>query len=191
MHSNGLSMVEVIYNILMKLILVMVTSLDGRSTKGTETNNHTWTSEEDQKHFQSAIGEAKLIIMGSATYEPAKGGIQHSADRLRIIMTRTPEKYDSEKITGQLEFTNENPTELIKRLEEQGFVEGLLVGGARTNTEFFKAGLVTEMWQTVEPKIIGKGNGIIGDEEIDVSLELLTSEKMNERGTLLLKYRVI
>lgn len=172
----------------MKLILVMVTSLDGRSTRGSETDNHTWTSPEDQKHFMDIIENAKLIIMGSKTYEPAKENMKHKEGRLRIIITRTPEKYENEKIDGQLEFTNENPSDLIKRLENQGFTEGFLVGGAKTNTEFLRQGLVTELWQTLEPKILGTGNGIVEDEKMDVSLKLLSSEKLNDKGTLLLKY---
>jgi len=175
----------------MKLILIMVTSLDGHSTRGSETDNHTWTSEEDQAHFMKVLEESTLVIMGSATYEPAKGQMEHNNEKLRVVITRTPEKYDAEKIDGQLEFTNEKPTELLKRLESQGYTKGLLVGGARTNTEFFKEGLVTQLWQTIEPKILGVGNGIIGDEKVDVSLRLLSSEKMNEKGTLLLKYAVI
>src|SRR3990167_3699336 len=125
----------------MKLILVMVTSLDGRSTRGNETDNHTWTSPEDQKHFVKTIENAKLIIMGSGTYKPAKQNMQHKEGRLRVIITRTPGKYENEKILGQLEFTNESPTDLIKRLESEGFNEGYLVGGAHTNTEFLKLGL--------------------------------------------------
>src|SRR3989344_2787374 len=126
----------------MKLILVMVTSLDGRSTRGNETDNHTWTSPEDQKHFVETIEKAKLLIMGSKTFDAAKENMKHREGRLRVIITRTPEKYDDEKINGKLEFTNENPTDLIKRLEGQGFSEGYLVGGAHTNTEFLKLGLI-------------------------------------------------
>jgi dihydrofolate reductase len=176
----------------MKLILVMVTSLDGRSTqRGHGSNIHYWTSTEDQKHFQSVIENAKLLIMGSGTYEPAKNGMQHNQGKLRVVITRDPSKYESEKIPGQLEFTNESPTDLLKRLEAQGYTEGYLVGGAHTNTEFFKQHLVTEVWQTLEPKILGIGNGLVGEEEINVSLKLLSSEKLNENGTLLLKYQVL
>lgn len=175
----------------MKLILVMVTSLDGRSTKGSDEDNHTWTSPEDQKHFMDIIENAKLMIMGSKTYEPAKANMKHKEGRLRIIITRTPEKYASETIPNKLEFTNENPTDLIKRLEDKGFQTGYLVGGAHTNTEFFKQNLVSELWQTLEPKILGEGNGIIGDEVTEISLELIESKKLNEKGTLLLKYKVL
>ena len=175
----------------MELILVMVTSLDGRSTKGSLSDNHVWTSPEDQKHFQNVLESASLIIMGSKTYDAARDSIVHKEGRLRVIITRTPEKYESEKIPNKLEFTNENPKDLINRLENKGFQIGYLVGGANTNTEFFKQNLVTELWQTVEPKILGKGNGIIGEEEIEISLELIESKKLNDKGTLLLKYRVL
>ncbi len=176
----------------MELILVMVTSLDGRSTqKGHGADIHYWTSKEDQKHFQTVIQNAKLLIMGSTTYEAARPSMQHVEGKLRVIITHDPSKYDGEKIPGQLEFTNENPADLINRLPSQGYTEGYLVGGAHTNTEFFKQNLVTEVWQTLEPKILGTGNGLVGEEEVNITLKLISSEKMNEQGTLLLKYLVL
>ncbi len=107
-----------------------------------------------------------------------------------MIMTRTPEKYDKEKIEGKLEFTNETPKELLKRFEDMGTKEALLIGGAYTNTEFFKENLVTEILQTIEPKIVGTGIAT-AVEKIDVDLELISIEKLNSRGTLLLKYKAI
>lgn len=176
----------------MKLILVMVTSLDGRSTQqGKGTNIHSWTSKEDQDHFSKVVEHSHLLIMGSTTYEAARNGIQHKEGRLRVVITRDPSQYEKEKVPGKLEFTNETPTDLIKRLENEGYKEGYLVGGAHTNTAFFKERLISELWQTLEPKILGLGNGIIGEEELEVSLELLSIEKMNSKGTLLLKYRVV
>lgn len=169
----------------------MVTSLDGRSTKGNTTDTHTWTSTEDQKHFQNIIETASLLIMGSKTYEAARNSMEHKEGRMRIVITRNPEKYESEKIPGKIEFTNENPQNLIKRLENNGYKEGYLVGGAHTNTQFFKDGLITELWQTLEPKILGDGNGLIGKEETKFSLRLISNEKLNDQGTLLLKYKVI
>lgn len=176
----------------MKLTLVMVTSLDGRSTqKGKGTDIHYWTSQEDQKHFANIVETAHLLIMGSTTYEAARNSMQHKPSRKRVVVTRDPSKYESEKIEGQLEFTNENPADLLKRLESEGYTEGYLVGGAHTNTEFFKQNLVTEFWQTLEPKILGVGNGIVGEEEINVDLKLENFEKLNDQGTLLLKYKVV
>lgn len=174
----------------MRLILVMVTSLDGKSTKGDLQGSHSLNSVEDQAYFQDIIENARLIIMGRETYENAKGRMEHRNGRLRIVMTNNPQKYESEKICGQLEFTNETPTDLIRRLEDKGFTEGYLVGGAKTNTEFFKQNLVTEVWQTLEPKLLGSGKGIIEDETININLKLNSSKKLNTQGTILLKYSV-
>lgn len=175
----------------MKITLVMVTSLDGRSTHSGEEGTHAWNSAEDKKHFQNVIDSGKLLIMGSTTYEQAKAMMVHSNGKLRIVITRDPSKYDNEKIPGKLEFSNENPSDLLKRLESQGFPEGFLLGGAHTNTEFFKQNLVNEIWETVEPRILGKGNGILGEEKVDINLKLLSVDRLNDQGTLLLKYSVL
>lgn len=175
----------------MKLILVMVSSLDGRTTHDQHVDNHLWTSVEDQEHFKKVIENAPLVIMGSNTYEPAKNSMIHKEGRKRIVLTHNPSKYEHEKITGQLEFTNEDPIDLLKRLEKEGYKQGYLVGGSKTNTDFFKKNLVNEIWETLEPRILGKGNGIVSDEKMDIHLSLLTCEKMNNNGTLLLKYSVI
>ncbi len=173
----------------MKLILVMVISLDGRSIKGNDPDTHSWTSVEDQNHFAKIIDTSNLLIMGSTTYEAARNQMQHRDGRKRVVLTRNPDKYDEEKIKDQLEFSNEDPKELLQRLESEGFAEGYLLGGAHTNTEFFKQNLVNELWLTLEPKILGAGNGIVGEENTDFTLTLLSSEKLNNTGTLLLKYR--
>jgi riboflavin biosynthesis pyrimidine reductase len=54
---------------------------------------------------------------------------------------------------------------------------------------FFAAGLVDEIWLTVEPILFGGGTPLLVA-RVDVRLELLASEKLNAAGTLLLRYRV-
>lgn len=177
----------------MKIVYIIVTSLDGRTTKkdaGPESQ-HSWRSEEDREHFTKERDRASLIIMGSKTYEGSSHQMVHQEGKLRIILTRNLEKYKKEEIPGKLEFTNEPVRNLIKRLEEKGYQEALFVGGAHAATDFFKEGLITELWQTLEPKILGLGNGIVGEEILDVSLKLLSSERLNDKGTLLLKYSVV
>jgi dihydrofolate reductase len=65
----------------------------------------------------------------------------------------------------------------------------LLVGG-QTNTSFFRAGLVNEMFVTVEPAIFGRGRDLLDDGALDAKLQLISVEKLNERGTLTLRYLV-
>lgn len=175
----------------MKLILVMVTSVDGRSTHGAEEGTHNWNSEEDKKHFREVIDDGKLLIMGSTTYEQARSMMVHSEGKLRVVITRDPSKYEKEKIPGKLEFSNENPKSLLERLGSQGFSKGYLLGGAHTNTEFFKQNLISEIWITIEPKILGVGNGLLGEEWMDIDLKLLSADRLNKNGTLLLKFKLL
>jgi dihydrofolate reductase len=173
-----------------KVICVMVTSLDGKSTKGTSQSPAKWASQEDQHHFKDIIASHNLIVMGRKTYEAAKPAIKHEEGKRRIIITSHPFEYTMEEIRGQLEFTSESPKELVARLEAEGVFTILLAGGSNINGLFFKAGLVDELWLTLEPKIFGSGKGLAGEEYLDVSLMLDSIERLNENGTLLLKYKV-
>jgi dihydrofolate reductase len=173
----------------MKITLAMVASADGRTTKG-NTPGSAFASPQDQQHFSELIHTHTLIIMGRTTYEAANYHMKHTPGRMRIVMTRHPEKFDHEKVPGMLEFTSETPGQLIKRLSRD-YENALLVSGAELNGLFFKEKLVDELILTLEPKLFGKGNGIIGFEESDIDLKLVSVEKMNPQGTLLLTYQVI
>lgn len=177
----------------MKIIYIIVTSLDGRTTQKGKVNeaHHQWRSNEDAQIFTKKRDEASLIIMGATTYKEAKHQMVHKEGKLRVVMTKNPGKYKNQAIPGKLEFTNEPLKELIIRLEKMGHKEALFVGGAHTATEFFKEGLITELWQTLEPKILGNGNGIVGEKIININLKLISVKKLNEKGTLFLKYEVM
>jgi dihydrofolate reductase len=67
----------------------------------------------------------------------------------------------------------------------------LIVGGSEIAALFLKENLVKELWLTFEPKIFGKGGSIVGDEKFDIDLKLLSVDKLNEKGTLVVKYEVM
>src|SRR5688500_9738585 len=133
----------------MKIILVDVASVDGKLTKGNSTNVHDWASREDFAHFQKVKSENNLLVMGSGTFE--KTNIEPEEERLRIVLTSNPEKYMQFEIRGQLEFSNEDPKTLIKRLEKMDYKQMLLVSGRRVATSFFAENLIDELWLTIEP----------------------------------------
>jgi len=66
----------------------------------------------------------------------------------------------------------------------------LLVGGSTVNTLFLKHSLVDELYITTEPYIFGTGKTIVEDEDLYVSLKLISFKKLNKQGTLRLKYKV-
>lgn len=184
----------------MKITLVMVSSLNGRITKGNNPDIYRWTSKEDQKFFFSLIHKSKLIVMGSKTYEAVRSFVlPKDPDRktkLRVILTRHPQKYAKESRPGHpvspsqggLEFTSVKPKQLVNQLAKRGYKELLLVGGGEANKTFLEAGLVNELLITIEPKIFGTGKLMIGEGAFNKNLKLVSVKKLNKQGTLLCKY---
>src|SRR5579864_4964676 len=109
----------------MKIILIDVSSLDGKLTKWKGNDVYEWSSREDFMHFQKVKSENNLIVMGSGTFERIRdveiAGLKPEKERLRIIVTRRPNKYQRSVVPGQMEFSNESPEELITRLEQRGY----------------------------------------------------------------------
>lgn len=174
----------------MKVTMVMLSSVDGKTTKGNDSNIYTWTSVEDQQYFFNLIKKNNLIIMGSETYNASRPVIKLEKEKLRIVLTRDPKKYFTQLVKGQLEFSNEAPEKLIKRLSILGYKKALLVGGSIINGLFLKKNLVDELHLTIEPKIFGNGKNIVEKQSLDKSLQLKSIKKLNKTGTILLKYKI-
>lgn len=175
----------------MKVILVVVTSLDGKTTKWNLPGVHGLSSKEDQEYFYETLNKNKLIIMGRKTFELAKPDIYKDPKKLRVVITKNPKKYKNLEVKDRLEFTDDSPKEIIANLRNREHKQAMLVGGAEINALFFRNKLVHEIWATIEPKIFGMGNGLTTNQKFDVELKLKNSKKLNATGTLLLKYIVV
>lgn len=171
--------------------MVMLSSVDGKSTQGNNQNVYSWSSIEDQKHFFSLIKKNNLIVMGRITYDASRPVIKLEKGKLRIVLTRNPKKYFKKSVKGQLEFTNETPVDLVERLSKKGYKNMLLVGGSIINGLFLKYNLVNELYLTIEPKIFGKGKDIIEGQLLNKSLKLINIKKINKAGTLVLQYEYV
>jgi dihydrofolate reductase len=172
----------------MKTILIFVSTLDGKITRWGDPMIRSWSSRDDQKYFDAVWRNTRVIIMGSGTYNPAP--VKASPDHHFIVLTRKPDKYAGSGIPGLLEFTDESPENILKRFIQ---IEKnvIVVGGAQIATAFLKERLIDELWLTIEPKIFGSGASFVTDEKLDIDLNLISSEKINEKGTLIAKYSVI
>jgi len=173
----------------MKTILVFVSSLDGKVTKWGNPKVRSWSSKSDQDYFKNIWDETRLIIMGSKTYNADP--IKPSSNHLLVVMTQHPSEYRGIETSGQLEFTDESPGKLFTRFEKEGNELMLIVGGAHIATSFLKEQLIDELWLTLEPKIFGLGGNFVIEEKLDISLQLLSCEKVNKKGTLIVKYAVL
>jgi dihydrofolate reductase len=175
----------------MHVTLLTAQSLDGFITRH-DAPGSGFASAEDQKHFRAALAGFDCSVMGSVTYRGARDLIctQPVAKRLRVVLTRTPADYAAEAQPGSLEFINDPPAKVLAGLRARGFKRCGLLGGAQVHGLFLAAGLVDEIWLTVEPVLFGGGTPLLAA-RVDVRLELLASEKLNAAGTLLLRYRVV
>lgn len=172
----------------MKTILIFVSTLDGKITRWGDPMIRSWSSRDDQKYFDAIWNKTRVIIMGSATYNPAP--VKANPDHLFIVLTRSPHKYVGSNTPGFLEFTDESPERILTRfMHDERNV--LVVGGSQIATVFLKKQLIDELWLTIEPKIFGNGASFVTDEKLDIDLHLISSEQLNEKGTLLTKYSVI
>ena len=173
----------------MKKILVFVSTLDGKVTQGDDPFVRKWSSTADQEYFSRLFKDSRLIVMGSNTYNAAP--IKSSLNSLMVIMTREPSKYAAKIVTGQMEFTDEAPRQIVTRFEKQGYKLMTVVGGPHVATSFLKDGLIDELWLTLEPLIFGQGESLVAEEKLNIRLKLLSCEKLNDEGTLLTKYAVV
>ena len=177
----------------MKVALAMVTSLDGKSTKGKTSGTSPWASPKDQKIFRALIEAHDCVVMGSTTYKAVRDTLKPNALRPRIILTRNPEQFKDDVLRPGHIFTSEHPSQLVTRLALEGYEKVLLVGGAQTNSRFFDAGLVDELFITIEPFLFGTdkhGLPLVNSLGGTVALQLISHKQLNDQGTLLLHYSV-
>ncbi len=162
----------------MKVSLLAAISVDGRIAENSDQLAD-WTSHEDKKFFVTKTKEAGVIVMGRKTYEtigrPLPG-------RLNVIMTRDVSGH--ENIADSLEYTSSKPQEILADLEQRGFVEVVIAGGAEIYSIFLREKLVTDLYLTVEPVIFGDGVPLVSG-GVFQKLNLVSSEKLGEKAILL------
>lgn len=174
----------------MKRIAIAAQSLDGHITKH-EREGTSFTSKEDQVYFRHVLKTFDCSLFGARTFEASKTGILKSlsAERLRVVWTRNPEKFAEYQQKDKLEFYAGDLKELFAELEFRGRNRCAVLGGTSIYTECLKQNLVDELWLTLEPLAFGSGKKFV-EGQLDVRFELLGVENLS-RDTLLLKYKMI
>ena len=173
----------------MKITLLVATSRDGFINHIGQKHASDWTSPEDKKQYSERLKRYKLQLMGIRTFESYEDRFKTSSQYYRIVFTHEPSNYTN--LPGKVEFTDEPIKEVLHRLEAAGFKHASLLGGGVVFTEFLEAGLVDEIYQTVEPLTFGEGIPFLvgGLTMKDFPyLKLESSTPLNNRGTMLLHY---
>lgn len=171
----------------MNVVLIAAQSLDGFITHHDQPGS-AFTSDDDKRHFRAALANFPVRVMGSRTYEASRTWIKPRAGRAtQIVLTKNPARYDAERFPG-LEFSSETPAELVHRLKAQNQTALALIGGAGLHASFLQAGLVNELWITIESRLFGAGTPLIGG-AVDAQLTLQSHDRLGA-NSLLLKYSV-
>ena len=166
----------------MNLTLLMALTLDGKIGK-TADHFPDWTGSADKKLFASLSKAAGVVIMGSRTFDTIGAPLPH---RKNIILTRNPDRRSKWE---NLEFTDQPPGEILKRLEQEGYTRAILAGGTLINTLFATAGLIDEVVVTVSPLIFGRGLPLF-DDHVSMALGLQSVEQIDD-NVVCLRYRVL
>jgi dihydrofolate reductase len=180
--------VAMIYTLRMDVFIIAAITVDGFIAQEADQVSTSWTSPEDKIFFTDRTKQAKVMVMGSTTYKtigrPLPG-------RLTIVYTKDANQFaaDQEKYdVSQLRITQQNPLELVKQLEAEGFSELAICGGSSIYSLFLKAGVVNKLYLTVEPIVFGRGIKLFQDGHQE-KLKLIEVKKLSEQ-TLLLEYDV-
>lgn len=159
--------------------LIMAISLDGKIAKNSDHFTN-WTSPEDKKIFIETSKDFGMIMMGYKTFKTFPAPLKN---RLNVVFSEKPE----EELENVL-WVNEEPEEVLEKLEKMGYTKALLGGGSALNTIFLKKKLIDEIIITVEPKIFGSGLSLF-NQDFDIDLELKSLEKINQ-NSFLVKYKL-
>ncbi|HBF69457.1 MAG TPA: dihydrofolate reductase [Thermotoga sp.] len=162
-----------------KVIFVLAMDVSGKIASSVEG----WNSFEDRKNFREITTEIGNVVMGRVTFEEIGRPLP---ERLNVVLTRRRRSSDDPSLV----FFNGSPGDVVKFLEGKGYERVAVIGGKTVFTEFLREKLVDELFVTVEPYVFGKGIPFFDEFEGYFPLKLLEMRRLNERGTLFLKYSV-
>ncbi len=101
-----------------------------------------------------------------------KGGSEGGPDPLNIYMSGDERK-------------------ICEKMWELGFKKAALAAGPSTCLSFLRAGLVKDLYLSIEPVALGSGIRLFTDEQFVSRWTLIESRKLNEKGTMMMHYRNI
>ena len=184
----------------MKMILYMAVSIDGIAALDGERGIQEYGSKEDHDFFIKASKKCGAVIMGKNTARFKIEGVPniiltHSAKDCRVkpdndtgadnpVIARRDRAIFSD---GRV-YMSGSAQEVYGKVQAMGFKKVALLGGPMTNAAFLRAGLVDEIFLTVEPVTIGRGIHFL-NEPLDSRWTLAGVKKLNKRGTLVLHYK--
>jgi len=175
----------------MLVIGMVAMSLDGCLTRH-DVPGTGFVSPADRQAFQAALAECDCILMGRKTFDAGRERIAADRDsgRLRMVLTTRPGAFEDLARPGALEFVDLSAPEAITTLAERGHRRCSLLGGSALYTAAAAAGLMQQLWITVEPVAFGSGVRMF-EGRADFHYRLESAERLSPDGTILLRYHAV
>ena len=158
----------------MTTFLIAAVTADGFIARNS-SHLASWTSKEDKQFFIEKTKKAGVVVMGLNTFKTMGKALP---GRQNIVYAPPGTALEG------VEITQDDPKTLLAKLEQKGFKEVAICGGATIYTMFMEAGLVDKLYLTMEPVLFGNGIHLF-NKELDKKLELLSIQKLNEQAVLL------
>jgi riboflavin biosynthesis pyrimidine reductase len=94
-----------------------------------------------------------------------------------------------ESLPGQVEWTTNAPKEILEDLKNRGYERVVIGGGAQIYSAFLEAGLVTDVYATIEPIVFGDGVPFVSG-KLNQRLKFVESRMLND-SAVLMHYQVL
>ncbi|MBI2473286.1 dihydrofolate reductase [Candidatus Uhrbacteria bacterium] len=166
----------------MNIWLIAAISANGFIAESSGQRSLDWTSREDLEFFIQKTKEAGVVIMGRKTFETIGRPLK---ERRLIVMTR------QEGMMAQMEgveWWSGRVVELVNKLTEEEVRSIVIAGGSSIYSQFLEAGLVTDLYLTIEPVLFGTGVPFASGFD-RMNLTLVEVKKLNQQSVLL-HYRI-
>lgn len=150
-----------------------------------------YASPEIDQFVGAAFAQADTMLLGRVTYQTFAGSFAGQAGGIADIMNNTPKLVVSKSLSktdwqNSVLIKGDVRTELLKLKEQPG--RNIGIGGSPTLVRWLlQEGLLDELWLTIVPLVLGKGQRLFPNDGPRVPLNLAEA-KTSKTGVLLTRY---
>lgn len=157
------------------IVLFIAMSLDGYIADvnaGTAWLEGQTLGANDLVSYEEFIQNIDTVIMGMNTYRQLVTELSPDEwiypDLTSYILTHSPQPS-----TDKIQFTNENPTQLIHRLKAETGKDIWICGGASIVNQLIQADQIDRYYINIIPTLLGNGIRLFGTRNTEIKLKLI------------------
>ncbi len=167
----------------MKTTLYMAMSIDGFIAQ--KDNTAPWSQEEFESFF-AMVKQVGNLVIGRKTFEIMKENDElRNLDGVMVLVVGNTYYDDVDNV-----YVVDAPERALSLLEEHGFSQALVGGGATLNTSFFEKNFVDELYVDIEPVVFGDGVRFL-NKALSTKKFKLIETKLLTRDIIQLHYKLI